>query len=124
MSKQVLVEALKAYKEKGIQDKVLGRIPEEGEQWYIPSERLNTLLGDNEYHLAFVKVVEKSTETEEQDDSVESTEELDLTEEQNTSSESTEESKTTGEEKVNDEPIIIENESLTTKTQKKYSKSK
>ncbi len=123
MSKQVLVEALKAYKEKGIQDKVLGRIPEEGEQWYIPSERLNTLLGDNEYHLAFVKVVE-SDPTEEQDDSVESTEELDLTEEQNTSSESTEESKTTGEEKVNDEPIIIENESLTTKTQKKYSKSK
>lgn len=97
MSNQVLVEALKTYKEKGIQDKVLGRIPEEGEQWYISNERLNTLLGENEYHLAFVRVVE---------------------------SESTEEQELTGKENVNDEPIIIENESLTTKTQKKYSKRK
>ena len=65
MSKKILVEALPTYKEKGIQDKTLGRIPEAKERWEVTEERLNTLLGNNEYHLVFVKIVDPSTPTEE-----------------------------------------------------------
>ena len=52
------VEALDAYEVKGIKDSVLKRIPEAGEQFEVDKERLDVLLGDNSYKVAFVKVAE------------------------------------------------------------------
>ena len=60
-----LVEALDTYKEKNIPDKVLERIPEPGETFEVSKERLDVLLGKNNYNLVFVKLLkepEKETE--------------------------------------------------------------
>ena len=54
-----LVEALDTYKEKNIPDKVLERIPEPGERFEVPKERLDILLGKNSYNLVFVKLIEE-----------------------------------------------------------------
>lgn len=57
-----LVEALKTYEEKSIEDGVLKRIPEVGEQFEVDKERLEVLLGDNPYKVAFVKLVKEIKE--------------------------------------------------------------
>lgn len=59
-----LVEALVTYKEKGIKDKELNRIPEPGEQFEVTEERLEVLLGNNSYNKAFVKLVEEKDNDE------------------------------------------------------------
>ena len=57
-----LVEALDTYKEKNIPDLILRRIPEPGEQFEVSKERLDILLGKNDFGLEFVKLVEKPKE--------------------------------------------------------------
>lgn len=57
-----LVEALDTYKEKNIPDLVLGRIPEPGEKFEVTKERLDILLGKNDFGLEFVKLVEQPKE--------------------------------------------------------------
>ena len=64
MEEKVLVEALGAYEEKQIKDRELGRVPVKGERWEISKDRLAVLLGQNEYDLVFVKVVEEKPEIE------------------------------------------------------------
>lgn len=55
----VTVEALDTYKKKLIKDKELGRIPKVGEQFEVSKERLDILLGNNRYGIAFVKEIIK-----------------------------------------------------------------
>ena len=57
-----LVEALDTYKTRNIPDKALQRIPEPGEKFEVSKERLDVLLGNNSYNLAFVKLVEEPKE--------------------------------------------------------------
>lgn len=57
-----LVEALDTYKEKGIPDMKLERVPEPGERFEVSKERLDVLLGNNSYKLPFVKVIEEPKE--------------------------------------------------------------
>jgi glycosyltransferase involved in cell wall biosynthesis len=57
-----LVEALNTYEERKIEDGVLKRIPDVGEQFEVDKERLNILLGDNAYKVAFVKLVKENKE--------------------------------------------------------------
>ena len=54
------VKALKTYKEKDVVDKNLGIIPNEGYEFIVDKERLEILLGDNEYKEPFVEVVEET----------------------------------------------------------------
>lgn len=58
------VEALETYKKRGIRDSSLNRIPEPGEAFEVNKDRLDVLLGNNEYHEAFVKLVEEAKEIE------------------------------------------------------------
>lgn len=53
------VEALKTYEELGAKDSELDRMPREGERFEVSKERLDVLLGKNDFHKPFVKVVEK-----------------------------------------------------------------
>lgn len=55
---KVLVEALDTYKKNNIADEELKRAPETGEQFEVSKERLEVLLGNNPYKMAFVKIVE------------------------------------------------------------------
>ena len=57
--KMYLVEALDTYRIKGIADGQLKRIPDIGEQWEVDAERLDTLLGNNDEGVVYVKVVEE-----------------------------------------------------------------
>lgn len=57
-----LVEALDTYKRRNIQDGVLGRIPETGEQFEVDKARLDSLLGDNGYNEVFVKLIKEIKE--------------------------------------------------------------
>lgn len=58
-----LVEALDNYKRRNLKDAILNKVPEEGEQFEVSKERLDVLLGDNNYNEAFVKVVKEIKET-------------------------------------------------------------
>lgn len=58
-----LVEALDTYKRRNLKDAILNKVPEEGEQFEVSKERLDILLGDNNYNEAFVKVVKEIKET-------------------------------------------------------------
>ena len=58
-----LVEALDNYKRRNLKDAILNKVPEEGEQFEVSKERLDILLGDNNYNEAFVKVVKEIKET-------------------------------------------------------------
>lgn len=58
-----LVEALDNYKRRNLKDAILNKVPEEGEQFEVSKERLDVLLGDNNYNEAFVKVVKEINET-------------------------------------------------------------
>lgn len=60
----ILVEALSTYKDLGITDGELGYAPKEGERFEVSKERLNTLLGNNGWNKAFVKVVEETKKEE------------------------------------------------------------
>jgi glycosyltransferase involved in cell wall biosynthesis len=51
------VEALNFYQEENIRDVELNRIPKCGEQWETSKERLDILLGDNQYHRPIVKLI-------------------------------------------------------------------
>ena len=53
------VEALRTYEELGAKDSELDRMPREGERFEVSKERLEVLLGNNDFHKPFVKVVEK-----------------------------------------------------------------
>lgn len=62
------VVALDTYSKRGIKDLVLGFIPEENYEFEVDDERLKVLLGENYYHVAFVKEVKgKAKETIEGD---------------------------------------------------------
>ena len=52
-----LVEALDTYEKDNLSDGELKRIPKEGEQFEVTKERLDVLLGDNEYNKVFVKLI-------------------------------------------------------------------
>ena len=53
------VVALNTYVEKGVQDKEHGKILEEGTVFEVSEERLDVLMGNNPYKVAFVKVYEE-----------------------------------------------------------------
>ncbi len=53
------VEALNTYEENNVTDNVLGRIPKEGEIFKVDKDRLDTLLGDNDKGLVFVKLIKE-----------------------------------------------------------------
>ena len=55
-----LVEALDTYKENNIKDGELGYIPEAGERFRVSEERLDVLLGNNQYKKPFVKIIEET----------------------------------------------------------------
>ena len=57
-----LVEALNTYEERKIEDGVFKRILKAGEQFEVDKERLDVLLGDNTYKVAFVKLVKEIKE--------------------------------------------------------------
>ena len=58
------VEALDAYKKNNIEDAELKRIPEVGEIFEVNKERVEILTGNNDYNIAFVKVLEEIKEDE------------------------------------------------------------
>lgn len=60
-----LVEALNTYEELQCNDNELKRIPRVGEQWEVSKERLDVLLGKNEYKATFVKLIQPIEEIEE-----------------------------------------------------------
>lgn len=55
----MLVEALDTYEKLNVQDNELKRIPKKGETFEVSKERLNVLLGNNDYNVRFVKIVDK-----------------------------------------------------------------
>ena len=54
---KILVEALDTYEKNNIKDEILGRMPKEGEQFEVTTDRLNVLTGNNSYQLVFVKEI-------------------------------------------------------------------
>lgn len=58
------VRATSKYKEKGLKDKELGRIPKEGEEFDVSAERFEILNGYNKYNEVFVTKVEEETSEE------------------------------------------------------------
>jgi glycosyltransferase involved in cell wall biosynthesis len=70
-----LVEALNTYEERKIEDGVFKRILKAGEQFEVDKERLDVLLGDNTYKVAFVKLVKEIKEELIEDEEVEKMEE-------------------------------------------------
>jgi len=70
-----LVEALNTYEERKIEDGVFKRILKAGEQFEVDKERLDVLLGDNTYKVAFVKLVKEIKEELIEDKIVEKMEE-------------------------------------------------
>ena len=67
------VEALDTYERLNISDNELKRIPKAGEKWEVSKERLDVLLGNNNYKEIFVKLVEKTTGNKIVDDMVKET---------------------------------------------------
>lgn len=62
MNMKYLVEALDTYEKNNLTDYTLGRIPKEGERFEVTKERLDVLLGENDYKFQFVKIVKKLSE--------------------------------------------------------------
>ena len=54
----VKVEALDTYKRLNLLDNELKCIPEEGTRFEVSKDRLNTLMGNNQYNQPFVKIIE------------------------------------------------------------------
>lgn len=59
MEMKYLVEALSTYKDRNITDSVLNEVPEKGRRFEVDADRLDTLLGNNDMGLVFVKLVEE-----------------------------------------------------------------
>lgn len=53
------VEALDTYEENNVTDNILGHIPKAGEIFKVDKDRLDTLLGDNDKGLVYVKVIKE-----------------------------------------------------------------
>lgn len=53
------VEALSTYEEENKKDCELGYIPKAGEKWIVSKPRLDTLMGENDYHQTYVKLIRK-----------------------------------------------------------------
>ena len=51
------VKALDRYKKRALSDALLGRIPQPGEIFLVPENRLQLLLGENEYNEPFVELI-------------------------------------------------------------------
>lgn len=60
-----LVKALDTYERLVLTDKSLGRIPLPGEIFEVSEERLDVLLGKNDYNEVFVEVIEEEKPVEE-----------------------------------------------------------
>jgi len=56
------VKATNKYKELGLQDNELGRIPEAGEEWEVTEERYKVLTETNKFNTVFVEEVENKKE--------------------------------------------------------------
>lgn len=54
-----LVKALDTYQRLDLFDKSLGRIPLTGEIFEVSDERLDVLLGNNDYNEVFVEIIEE-----------------------------------------------------------------
>ena len=54
-----LVKATKEYENKNLNDAELGYVPKDGEEFEVTKERLDVLLGDNDYNCKFVEVVKE-----------------------------------------------------------------
>lgn len=61
INKKYLVEALDTYINYNKYDIDLGRVPEVGEQWEVDYYRLQTLLGENEKNLKYVRLVNEES---------------------------------------------------------------
>ena len=57
LKNKYLVSATKAYKDYHATDCELGYIPEEGEEWVVSKERLDILLGENNFNQKYVEIV-------------------------------------------------------------------
>lgn len=57
------VKATNKYKELGLQDNELRRIPEAGEEWEVTEERYKVLTETNKFNAIFVKKVEDKKES-------------------------------------------------------------
>lgn len=60
----MLVKATNKYKELNLKDNVLGRMPNEGEQFEVTEERYKVLTQTNKYNAVFVEKVEEAKEVE------------------------------------------------------------
>ena len=58
------VKALDTYKKMNIRDEQLDKVPDEGEEFIVNTDRLEVLSGNNSYGVKFVEVVEKLEEIE------------------------------------------------------------
>lgn len=58
------VRTLNTYRLLNVKDEELNRIPNEGEEIEVSETRLNKLLGNNKFNLAFVEVVELDEQIE------------------------------------------------------------
>lgn len=65
-----LVKATGEYKNRGISDGALKKIPEEGETFEVDAERLEVLTGANTYKVVFVELVEEIKEEEATEENV------------------------------------------------------
>lgn len=71
------VEALDTYVKLNVKDNQLDRIVPEGHQFEVDDDRLKTLLGDNPFKKAFVKLVGKASEmVEKEENAIESAKEI------------------------------------------------
>lgn len=57
------VKATNKYKELGLQDNELRRIPEAGEEWEVTEERYKVLTETNKFNAIFVEKVEDKKES-------------------------------------------------------------
>lgn len=53
------VKALDTYEKNSIKDKELDRIPKAGEIFEVSEERLDILLGNNDYDVPFVEIIKE-----------------------------------------------------------------
>lgn len=66
----ILVEALNTYEKNKLSDGELKCIPKAGQRWLVSERRLDTLLGDNRLHTAFVKLVPTNEQEHKDKDSI------------------------------------------------------
>jgi len=59
LNTEYIVSALDTYEKSNLFDVDLGEIPKMGKEWKVNRERLDVLLGDNEYNKCFVEIVKE-----------------------------------------------------------------